>query len=665
VEAKMFRLSLIVLSLFFTSLSSYADETQANEIPPQRQLRLLKATNKDDFYILLTKDAAQEDYMGGNHNVLISDNSRLLIPGPNLSNPGAIYNDGAVDMNLNGGLKLLLPNKAGSIFVGFIGQAIDPMLISEDKAPVKLKEIKMTSNLLNQLGFSNYLAPKKAKTRNAPVERERRPEDTDLVKPETAQIFTISLDEEKVRRDYAYIENLKNQINKIAPGNIKTTERVYDSNYYSSGSSISIVMTEVDAFLPKLKELIKAEGLTVSKLDQNSIAEIASYYREQLAQAKDAQSKRSAAENIYKSLASLAQMYIAINYIAQYETAKILIKKGIDEAWVGSYKNDIAKKDYPLDARALKPIRDLARYGFGVLDQIDSAEARELIVSLATTFDNAAIDVYSKKAYNTNKIYFDIWLDFMRSDLSFIDQLTFPATWDSKPKDVRLSSSSGGIFDNFKVSGDLTGVGARGIIPHIMETRNFGPLIVLGLPGPKEHYKTSILQYIIDADKKAEKLVKWTNEADKARGNTSTFKSFDVTGVKNVTDMISRLAWSARFELAVDGYSSLEAQITALELYNTLIDIAPTSLRTTATIAAIVDGATELLKNINNYGDKEIKQSKKLNAEKAKLENRLRWFLQDKIQSLAYHAKNDGEISACESLLAPNTSREARRKAGY
>lgn len=137
-------------------------------------------------------------------------------------------------------------------------------------------------------------------------------------------------------------------------------------------------------------------------------------------------------------------------------------------------------------------------------------------------------------------------------------------------------------------------------------------------------------------------------------------KNFDAKGLTNITDILAYLAWTPYSDAGIEGFSVSEYQTNVLDIFSTLFEIAPTSLKTTGTMAALVDASIHILNEVQNTKDI-LKRNPSPRVEQAAriLENRLRVYLQNSVVSLAY-VRAKGAVDACEILLSPNAWAAAR-----
>lgn len=655
----MHRYLLIAIAVFCSySATSFAEDLRPEEIPPQRVVELLKAQGVRNVYYLITKDeqyANSQD--AGNHYVLVYENGKLRFP---RQTSGVVYSDGgSTDLQFENGERLVVPTERAS--VGYLGVKVTPMMMSADRAPLKLQKVEITDAILNRLGLAKFIAPR-ADPKTSVSGRQRQNEYVPFVSPETVQIIQFK---STTKLSYEEEDQLKKLINEIDPPHIKTDDRFNYGAFYGNGDTQIFVITEPETSLPKLRAQLKGRGdlSVVSDTYLNEISRSFEVVESNFGGANE-ETKLSYVEQIYERMGELERYFLMVDRMAQHETAAATRLRGVRDTYVGTVKNAKARRNHTFYKTAIAKIRNVARIGYETLDRIGHPAAQEILTHTAQEFDYVALDIVKRKASVDQQYYFDLWLKFMLSDLDFADKLSENST--ELPAEMRIGRAGGGLFRNFKISGELSVINGRGIVPHFMDKRPKFLLNLLGLPGKKDRLKTSLIQYIVDADKKAAKVVAWSDRVETARGERSfELSNFNAKGVTNITDLLVSLAWTQYWARAIDGFSVTEYQASVMDIFTTLFDIASTSLKTTGTMTALIDASIHILNDVENANsDLGVKPNARIEQAAHILENRLRFHLQNSVTSLA-HVHSSEAVNACAILLAPNSFAQARKANGW
>ncbi|MBK8203400.1 MAG: hypothetical protein IPK68_14090 [Bdellovibrionales bacterium] len=257
-----------------------------------------------------------------------------------------------------------------------------------------------------------------------------------------------------------------------------------------------------------------------------------------------------------------------------------------------------------------------------------------------------------------NHSYFREWLNQLRGNLYLVDRLPETADYEAlEALDLRMGSHSGGIFENLGVSGEMTSLVSIARHPIYFTSEDATvrlPTILFGLPAvDKEMLKRELVQYIIEADKKAQKLSVWSKAAaDRLRGHGAIRNSFKVYGDDNLFKLIVGLTYVPSVaNYAVPNFSEAEYLRTVVEILQQLIEIADTSLVNVGTYVSVLEAASSIVKDVERqYGLNSRKQAGLARAT-VLLQRTMHHRL---LKGLKWMSHGEGNAKACTMFLSPN-----------
>ncbi|MCB0394595.1 MAG: hypothetical protein KDD25_08545, partial [Bdellovibrionales bacterium] len=373
-------------------------------------------------------------------------------------------------------------------------------------------------------------------------------------------------------------------------------------------------------------------------------------------------------KGLISTLGDIDQLHSLVQNFAMYETAIEDRKSGQDQKnnFVGSFENIRRSENHVLNEIWLAPLRSLGQKGFAVLDSLNHPIAREIIVEAGSAIYGSGLPLLSGSPARSSHSYFREWLNQLRAQSALVDKL--PDNYDFgalEGLELRISSHSGGLFENMKVSGEmssLSSIAKRPIYFRVRDNSERLPTYLFGMPGDKQPFKRELIQYIIEADKNAEKLATWSREATKAResGRPGFDRSYSVEGDDKLFSLIVSLPYMpsiARY--AVVGFSEVEYQFNIIDLLQKLLEISSTSIVNTGTYVSILEASLTVIQNVEREYGLTSGDQPQLAAAAVRLQRTVHHKMMTGLSWMSHKGENS---NACAILLSPNPWQTMRGK---
>lgn len=667
---KYFNVGLI---LFVSSLG-FADDLKLDEVPPLTPIRLLVSKLDPTSHLLLAREAS-----GGNYYLLINDGTGIRVP-KQKQRSKIYYDGGSADLYLESGERVLLPTKQQK--ENYLNTSLGPTIIYSDKAPMPLKDVGVSDQKLQRLGFARFIAPPENKQQSS-----RRDEWTNyspLQNLDTKIIVQIQFkDHLEYDRQSQIEKNLKNldisRVKFLELGNQILFGQA-SITLLADPSALDLIRQHVDAdavvsistFNPKQittgeRKLPTAElGQFIANLSdkrsplQTRIESLHLVHQnaDQLASLAD-NYKIRLMKGILNTLGDIDQVHSQIHKFSMYETAVQDFKAGrrVREYRVSSLNNIRRSEAHAARALFLEPLRRIGRQGFEVLDRMQHPIARQMVVETSSAIYGAGLPLLQGQPTGISHSYFREWLDQQQESLALIDKLPQQADFAAlEALELRMSTPSGVIFENMGVSGNMSGlssVARRPIYFTDQDTTERLPTILLGLPGNKDALKRELIQYIIMADKKAQKLAAWSKEASKGRDEAySRNRSFEVEGDDNLFKLIVGLTHIPSIaKYAVPNFSEVEYQRNIIEVFQQLLEIANTSIVNMGTYVSLLEASLVAIKEVERQHGLNNHNQARLTRRAVQLQRIVHHKM---IRGLSWISHEAANANACAILLSPD-----------
>ncbi|MCB0356094.1 MAG: hypothetical protein KDD40_03755 [Bdellovibrionales bacterium] len=663
-----------LLFFIFSGSNLLASNLVFSEVPPLTPLRLLVSNYDQNYHILLAREQA-----GRNHYLIINDNGKVFVP--ELKQNSMIYFDGgSADLHLESGERVLIPSDKGS---NILNTTLGPTILYADKAPIALKDEDVSFEQLENLNFSSFLAPYDSSFENPSNEWK------DYKFLDNKHKFIVVRIRIKNKTDYQIVRAVKDRLNNLNDTSVRFLERSSTDLFGKDDWILLALPNEVKTIKDQIPDEIVLGFDTlipdtlivppIKKLDRKSLMDLVSSLTEpfvplskimtdlatinansNLLMDLSENEKLTFIKSLLSALGDLENVHAYVHNFALIDTSMTGYKLNRPVQSVGSILNIKETEEHAFRSTLLDPIRKAGKQGYKILDKLDHPIARQIIVETANAIYGAGLSVVqgfpsSEDDHFDNVTYFDVWLNQLRQKFTLVDQLPQNTNIELlKNRQLLINTHSGSLFEQLKMSGEmvsLTSTQEPPIYFNVNHTTARLPTIEFGLPGDKQFTKRNFIQYIIEADKKSQKLADWFRAATKANVYSRKKSRFMIEGDYELFKLILGITRAPKIgKYAVQNFSEVEYTITVMEILQELIEIADTSLINNGTYAAVLEAASYVIKDVEDKKRWNRSEQERLSAKAYELQRALHHRM---MKGFSWLSLSDENNTACAILLSP------------